>query len=728
MENSSKLCIISKNHSHDTFDIGEYLEKLSHTFSEPDLSHTWIRSGIRIPSEYKNAVSSYKLVGECRYGAASVEILLIKTPIGISPEDTEKELESFILHCMKKSSADAAAIAAVPSMGAGWLSYIVKSPRFNSFSIPDDISEFICMTAIKNYLRTSCSITKTALDGYFSASYALYDDTIIRAKAKEIDAAIAEMKFCDIAAGSGEIVKAMCKAAAGTRLSLNKYIGAAHERTKEKFEEHFIKKSLWATDSDSGAIDTMRMELAFMFAGCETGKDHLKFGSILTEDLFAGTDGFDIIVTSPPHMRQELFSSAGAGLKEYKSNKTCSDLCCYYAERAISLLKDSGSISLLMSNRWMRAAYGAPLRELFSSVQITDIADYGSLTPIKEFSTPILLISALKTQDQSDISITNVEEIPEDGIGIYAEENARLLPCASLGSERWDFNPDSILHVMREIEYNSQTLRDYTSGEIYRGILTGLNEAFIIDSDTAEAFKTLSPQSSDVIRPFLSGRDVKRFEEPTAKKQLIFMPKGFTNKNRGEAAAIEWFAAQYRLIASHLARFENKASARSDKGDYWWELRSCRYYEAFEQTKIICPSIVKRLSAAMDTKRLYSNDKTMIIPGEDYFLLGLLNSKLMDFYFRKTATELLNEHFELKPGNLAALPIRKTDRNDRKYEELRIEISAAAKNLSRLYSDYPAKTSGLMSDEKIETERKLNNSVYRLYRLSPKDIDIIENY
>ncbi|MEG1799876.1 MAG: hypothetical protein RR214_06780, partial [Synergistaceae bacterium] len=102
--------------------------------------------------------------------------------------------------------------------------------------------------------------------------------------------------------------------------------------------------------------------------------------------------------------------------------------------------------------------------------------------------------------------------------------------------------------------------------------------------------------------------------------------------------------------------------------------------------------------------------------------------KLMDFYFRKTATELLNGHFELKPGILGALPIHKTDRIDRRYEELNSEICVAAKNLSKLYADCPAKTSVFMDDEKIEAEKKLNCLVYKLYKLSPKDIDVVENY
>ncbi|MEG1799112.1 MAG: hypothetical protein RR214_02925, partial [Synergistaceae bacterium] len=89
-----------------------------------------------------------------------------------------------------------------------------------------------------------------------------------------------------------------------------------------------------------------------------------------------------------------------------------------------------------------------------------------------------------------------------DGIGVYAEENARSASHGSLGPQKWNLNSDAISRVMRDIEHNSQPLKDYVSGEIYRGILTGLNEAFIIDNDTADAFKTLSPQNSEILRPF----------------------------------------------------------------------------------------------------------------------------------------------------------------------------------------------------------------------------------
>ena len=110
-----------------------------------------------------------------------------------------------------------------------------------------------------------------------------------------------------------------------------------------------------------------------------------------------------------------------------------------------------------------------------------------------------------------------------------------------------------------------------------------------------------------------------------------------------------------------------------------------QYYDEFEKTKIICPTIVKHISATIDTNGLFSNDKTSIIASGDFHLLGLLNSSLMDFYMRRICTELLNEHYEVKPANLAVLPIKKISPTNSFHVNLKTEIENGAMKLSKLY-------------------------------------------
>lgn len=729
MKNFSERCIIHKEHFPGTFSIGEYIKNFSLLCSEPDMSHTWIRSGIHIPAKYKNIISSYRLQATCRSAGGSVtEVLAVKGQVGVKLESMEKECVSFICDYLLHSSADAAA-AVFTSLGEdGYMLLMIRSPRFASFSVPEDILSFMCTESIKNYLRLSCSLTKSALDGYFSPTYLLYDDSVIKNKARAIDKALSDLKFCDIAASSGSAAKAMCLKVASVRMSLNKYLEHNEDRSESSFTKNFIENSLYASDSSVGALDTLRMEL-YLTSDKYCVKDgHFMHGSILTENLFKGMI-FDIIVSAPPHMRQELFSQQKPLLKEYKSAETSSDLYCYYIERAMSLLSDKGTMSLITSNRWMRSSYGAPIRELLSSADLLSIVDYASAAPISEFNTSISVITAGKSAGgPHKFSFVTADEKDINDLSLYAAERSKPIDITDLNSEKWLFNSDLTSDLICKIEALSVPLSQYVSGRIYRGILTGLNKAFIVDEAHAKTFIEKNSNNRRILRPFLSGRDVKRFAKPEIKQYLIFIPKGYTDKMRGVTPPLEWLAMTHREIALHLSQYEDIASKRSDKGTYWWELRSCKYYDEFENTKIICPSIVKHLSATMDTDALYSNDKTLIIGSDDIFLLGVLNSSLADFYFRKSANELLNDHFELKPGILGKIPIRSVSPTNSRQVRLRDEIASAAKELCAIYKNCPSKKSAIFTPERVKAERELNSLVFQLYKLTPSEISLVENY
>lgn len=115
---------------------------------------------------------------------------------------------------------------------------------------------------------------------------------------------------------------------------------------------------------------------------------------------------------------------------------------------------------------------------------------------------------------------------------------------------------------------------------------------------------------------------------------------------------------------------------------------------------------MKHLSATMDTDALYSNDKTLIIGSDDIFLLGVLNSSLADFYFRKSANEPLNDHFELKPGILGKIPIRSVSPTNSRQVRLRNDIASAAKELCAIYKNCPSKKSAIFTPERVKAERE----------------------
>jgi hypothetical protein len=726
----NKTCKVIKKHSSDTaFDMEACIESIRRYLPNLDEWDTWIRSGIYIKDTFKKYISSYRLLGSQKpaLGHSRIEVLMVKAQIGVQLSDAAAPCIDFISGHLAQSGTDAAYVILIPSTGAGWYFFFLASPKLHTITIPEDILKHICESSIKNYLKNVCGVSSNILDCYLSSGYALFDDSIIRSKAKDIDKALKNVKFCDIAAGSGQISRAMAALIARLRLDLNKYLGSSAERSGKRFAEHFFSDSLYATDCSAAALEILKTELRMELESEKAIKEnHFVWGNVLIEDLFEGAK-FDIAAANPPHMRQNEFSLIRDKLENYVSYRNNADLYCYYAEKAFNTVKEGGCASLLMSNRWMRSDYGAGLRGFLSGLNITEIIDYGNIPAVDEVVTPMSVVIGTNEPPSGKIRYTSVEDTDYENISLLVEENSIQYDSAGLGEDRWVFSSDEIGPLMDKIKRAGIPLGEYVNGKLYRGLLTGLNEAFAVDSAKAEELIKEDAASRKILHPFLSGRNVKRYAEPAIKKYLIFIPKGYTDKMRGQTEPWEWLSNTYPAIARHLLEFEHKASQRKDKGDYWWELRSCKYYDEFEKTKIICPTIVKQISATMDPSGLFSNDKTSIIASDDFYLLGLLNSRLMDFYFRRISTELLNGYYELKPANLTMLPIRRISSTNSFHMALRAEIEAGAMKLSELCSSKRSGQTEETSAQILETERSVNRAVYKLYKLTPKEIALVEN-
>jgi len=219
-----------------------------------------------------------------------------------------------------------------------------------------------------------------------------------------------------------------------------------------------------------------------------------------------------------------------------------------------------------------------------------------------------------------------------------------------LDEKGWALVNQKSQDLLDKLRQSGVPLGEYVKGEIYYGIKTGLNEAFVIDHVTRKNLILEDAKNEEFIKPFLAGRNIKRYLPVKTEKYLVLFPKGFTNeKCSGRSKPWDWIKKEYFALASHLEPFREKAEKRYDKGEYWWELRACDYYAEFEKPKIIVPAIVKSASYAFDTDSFYSNDKTTIIPTSDKYLIGLISSKLLDFYMHSIASTKQGGYFEYKP-------------------------------------------------------------------------------
>ena len=217
-------------------------------------------------------------------------------------------------------------------------------------------------------------------------------------------------------------------------------------------------------------------------------------------------------------------------------------------------------------------------------------------------------------------------------------------------SDNWTILNDVELSIKNKIEKYGIKLEDWDIS-INRGILTGYNDAFIIDEFTKNSLIKSDPKSAELIRPILRGKDIKRYSYNFAKLWVICIPCGFTNKYRLKENPEKWFKSNYSSIYNYLIKIETELSKtrsnrikglykRDDQGDYWWELRSCNYLDDFNKQKLIWTPVNSEYRFTIIPEKFYLNNSIFMITGSDlYYLCGILNSTLYQNYFKMMFTK-----------------------------------------------------------------------------------------
>ena len=187
-------------------------------------------------------------------------------------------------------------------------------------------------------------------------------------------------------------------------------------------------------------------------------------------------------------------------------------------------------------------------------------------------------------------------------------------------------------------------LAKYVDGQIFRGLLTGFNNAFYIDGAKRNRLIEQDPKSAEIIRPLAVGRDVKRWIVNFRDQWQIFTPIGVNIQ-------------RYPAIIDHLAQWQPELEKRTDKGNHFWELRACAYYAAFDKPKIIYPQIMIEPQFAFDDTGAITNQKCFIITNVDKYLLGVLNSSTIWQIIREGSPSLRGGYSEPRKDLILSLPI-----------------------------------------------------------------------
>ncbi|MEA3289799.1 MAG: DNA methyltransferase, partial [Campylobacterota bacterium] len=467
-------------------------------------------------------------------------------------------------------------------------------------------------------------------------------------------------------------------------------------------EESVLENNLYGVDINEDATEIAKLSLWLRTAkkGRPLTKlaDKIKCGNSLISDksvvdnAFVWEEefkevfeqgGFDIVIGNPPYVRQEMVSlESKTFFKEnYETYHSLADLYIFFVEKGINLLKTNGKFSFIIPNKWIKANYGKSLRQWLKQKSIDEIIDFGDLQIFEDATTyPLIMTNTNKLQNP-EFSFTEIRTLKFNNLNNYINENSSKINIKNLNDDGWQLVSKDIENILTKCINNSYTLDSYTNGCINRGVMTGLNEAFIIDEEVKRKLIEEDSNSEEIIKPFLTGKDIQKYNCSIIDKWLLYIPWDLKIES-------------YPAIKKHLEQFKDKLESRPEVkgGRYPWYALSrygSKYIEDFEKIKIIYLVFQVNPAFVMDVNKTYSNNATFICPKEDYFLLGLLNSKLGWFLISNVCTEIKGG-YQLIYDYFKNTPIKKFNKELKKerFENTVKNISCLNKKLQETKQNF----------------------------------------
>ncbi|NTU50731.1 MAG: hypothetical protein HGA87_07670, partial [Desulfobulbaceae bacterium] len=347
-------------------------------------------------------------------------------------------------------------------------------------------------------------------------------------------------------------------------------------------------------------------------------------------------------------------------------------------EKGYRLLRKHGGLAFITSNKWMRAAYGEKLRRFFSQkTQPRTLIDFSSFQVFDSATvdTNVLLFTKEQRSKPAHACLIDATFTSLTPIGAFVENNS--IELNELTGESWVISDNASNKIRKRIEAAGIPLKDWNIVMNY-GIKTGFNEAFIIDGKKREKLIASNPNSAQIIKPVLRGRDIKRFRVDFADLWVIVVKFGSYKTLPDKYPAIYKHLLNYEYQLKDRGQCRYSSSGKISTGDYpgqhhWLELDNNpkdEYLFEFEKEKIVWGNLALSNQFALAEAGLYINAPSPLIGGGDRYLLAVLNSSVADYYIRSLGVTRSGGYFEYKPMFVEKLPVPQIDEEARKPFEI----------------------------------------------------------
>lgn len=542
-------------------------------------------------------------------------------------------------------------------INAGEKPSVSRRKRDGVFYTPQYITKYI----VENTVGKLCAEKKASM-GIDEQEYFADKNRQTATKKRLLDQLSAYREWllgitiCDPACGSGAFLNAALQFLMAEHKLIDEMEAKLTGSTIEfpGVENSILENNLYGVDINEESVEIARLALWL-----RTAKPHRKLSSLnnnikcgnslISDPEIAGDKafnwqeefpqvfekgGFDVVIGNPPYVHLENINETSTALAqtgEFKTYNKRGDLYCIFVEKGFKIAKEHAYVSYIMPNKWMQAGYGKELREFMLSRNLKRIIDFGDLQIFEGATTyPCIFIG----KNDSEASTMKVSVLKQDKVtdfNLMISETEEIFALSEFTSDTWVISSKKEKEFLELLSQKHKSLSSIVEGA-YRGVLSGLSEAFLISEEVYQQIISADAKAVLVIKPFLQGRDISAYTNAQARSYLILFEKGFTSAKYGsnidEPTAWSYIKRDFPSIAQWLEPFAEKGRKRTDKGEYWWELRTCDYYAQFEVPKIIYQVFQIKPCFLLDESGLYCNNSVWFIPTNNKALLAILNSRM----------------------------------------------------------------------------------------------------
>lgn len=513
------------------------------------------------------------------------------------------------------------------------------------------------------------------------------------------------MRILDPACGSGAfLIEAFDQLHATYQESNERLLELRGHYSLFDVDKRILENNIYGVDLNDEAIEIARLSLWIKTA--ERGKaltslDHpIRVGNSVVADPAVHPKafdwqaafpevfeqgGFDVVIGNPPYVRQEWLSEFKPYLQSaYKAYHGMADLYVYFYELGINVLKPGGLLSFIVTNKWMKAGYGEPLRRFFGEhAWVESVVDFGHAKQIFEDADvfPSILVARKPTKapkpKKARLCTIPRDQLRVDDLSRQIDSEGVELPLAQLGAASWQLESGRVLAIMAKLKARGTPLKTFIGSKAIYGLKTGCNKAFFVDTSIRDTLVALDPRCENLFTRYLRGQDVDRWASNWDHEWLIALKS---------SADVRWpwsessdpekiFKLTYPSVFEHMKSNEAALRKRKTTCRYWWELGGYSSWDAFAKPKLLYQEIQFHPSYAIDTEGFVSNNKTFVLPVGDLFVLTVLNSPLMWWHNWRFLPHMKDEALSPVAFQMESLSIAEPT------DSIREEITAGASRL-----------------------------------------------